>query len=209
VKRELLEGALDRHVERLGFTAAAVHAAAEERGLSKAAVGLFPRGEAELIELFLRRSVDRLAAELAAREGFAELRVRDRIALGIRLRLEMTAPVLHVWPAALGVMLLPQNAPHALRSMRELTDAVWYAAGDTATDYNWYTKRAILAGVYSSAELYMLSDSSPGFEDTWRFVGRSLDGVLATFGRGKKALTEVADLLAKFRPGRAGAASDV
>ena len=55
---------------------------------------------------------------------------------------------------------------------------MWYAAGDTSTDFNFYTKRATLAGVYSSTLLYWLNDRSPGGEATWGFLDRRIDDVM-------------------------------
>ncbi len=54
----------------------------------------------------------------------------------------------------------------------------WYAAGDTSTDFNFYTKRATLAGVYSSTLLYWLNDRSPGADQTWAFLDRRIDDVM-------------------------------
>ena len=65
------------------------------------------------------------------------------------------------WPQALSLQALPQNAPAALRRLAALVDDVWAAAGDTSADANWYTKRALLAGVYSATELYMLTGAPP------------------------------------------------
>jgi hypothetical protein len=63
---------------------------------------------------------------------------------------------------ALVLLAQPRNSPAALRLLAELLDTIWYAAGDTATDSSWYSKRAALALVYSTTELYMLTDYSPG-----------------------------------------------
>lgn len=63
---------------------------------------------------------------------------------------------------ALALLSQPANAPAALKLLTQLLDSIWYAAGDTATDASWYTKRAALASVYLSTELYMLTDYSPG-----------------------------------------------
>jgi len=41
-------------------------------------------------------------------------------------------------------------------------DEIWHAAGDRASDIDWYAKRTILGGIYSTTEIYMLTDSSPG-----------------------------------------------
>ncbi|KUF98626.1 hypothetical protein AM588_10009402 [Phytophthora nicotianae] len=56
-----------------------------------------------------------------------------------------------------------------------LSDEIWYFAGDKSTDLSWYTKRAILTGIYASTELFMLNDKSPNFQDTWAFLDRRVD----------------------------------
>jgi ubiquinone biosynthesis protein COQ9 len=56
---------------------------------------------------------------------------------------------------------------------------MWYAAGDKSTDFNFYTKRATLAGVYSATLLYWLNDRSAGSEATWAFLDRRIDNVMA------------------------------
>ena len=117
------------------------------------------------------------------------MRVRDRVALALRLRLQRLEPYLHVWPQALATMVQPRNVGAGADSLAALVDEMWHHAGDTSTDINWYTKRGILAGVYSASELYMLTDGSPEFADTWDFVDRSLDGVLAMGRRGREALS--------------------
>lgn len=69
--------------------------------------------------------------------------------------------------------------PTSLKQLGTAVDEIWHAAGDTSTDSNWYTKRALLAGVYTATELYMLSDGSPEFADTWAYLGRMIDDVVA------------------------------
>lgn len=79
---------------------------------------------------------------------------------------------------ALALLSQPANAPSALKLLTQLMDTIWYAAGDTATDASWYTKRAALASIYLSTELYMLTDYSPGYTDTWQQLERRIDDVL-------------------------------
>ena len=64
-----------------------------------------------------------------------------------------------------------------LKQRAELVDDIWHACGDTATDYNWYTKRGLLAGVYAATELFMITDYSPGYADTWKSLDRRLEDV--------------------------------
>lgn len=79
-----------------------------------------------------------------------------------------------------------------LKQRAELVDEIWHACGDTATDYNWYTKRGLLAGVYSATELFMITDYSPGYADTWKALDRRLEDVK----RIGSATTEVCNLMA-------------
>ncbi len=86
------------------------------------------------------------------------------------------------WAQALSIRAQPRNIPSAVEQLAQITDDVWHAAGDKSTDYNWYTKRGLLAGVYTATELYMLTDYSPGFADTWDVLDRRLKDVM-TIGR--------------------------
>mmetsp|Transcript_7510 Transcript_7510/g.13930 ORF Transcript_7510/g.13930 Transcript_7510/m.13930 type:complete len:132 (+) Transcript_7510:1-396(+) len=106
------------------------------------------------------------------------MRIRDKIATAVRVRLKLVAPYINVWPRAIYVMSKPPNAPSGLYNLHKLVDDMWYAAGDKSTDLNWYSKRMLLAGVYTSSELFMLTDSSPEFEETWHYVDRSIGRVL-------------------------------
>ena len=78
----------------------------------------------------------------------------------------------------LALLALPLNAPLGLKLLYRTVDAIWYAAGDTSADFNFYTKRATLAGVFSSTLLYWLNDRSEGNEATWAFLDRRIDDVM-------------------------------
>ncbi len=120
------------------------------------------------------------------------MRVRERVALGVRRRLEALAPYREAVRRVLSFMALPQNAGLALRGTWRTVDAIWYAAGDTATDFNHYTKRGLLASVHASSVLYWLGDDSEGFADTWAYLDRRIEGILAVprlQSRLKKAIT--------------------
>jgi ubiquinone biosynthesis protein COQ9 len=79
---------------------------------------------------------------------------------------------------AIAVLSLPLNAPTGLRCLYDTVDLIWRAAGDTATDWNFYTKRTLLAGVYSSTVLYWLDDTSEDFVDTKAFLDRRIDDAM-------------------------------
>jgi ubiquinone biosynthesis protein COQ9 len=102
------------------------------------------------------------------------LRVPERIGLAVNLRLEIVEPWREAVRRALAILALPQNAPLAARLLYETVDGIWYAAGDSATDFSFYTKRATLAAIYAGTLLYWLEDRSAGFADTREFLDRRL-----------------------------------
>src|SRR3546814_6744142 len=86
------------------------------------------------------------------RRDLAVLKIRERIAAAVRIRLEQNAADREAVRRRLSVLSMPQNGPLAAKLLYRTVDAIWYACGDTATDFNFYTKRALLAGVYSRSE---------------------------------------------------------
>ena len=72
-------------------------------------------------------------------------------------------------------MAQPSYVPPSLAELARLSDEIWFLAGDTSVDTSWYTKRATLAAVYSSTELFMTTDKSAGFAETERFLDRRLE----------------------------------
>src|SRR5205814_464387 len=77
---------------------------------------------------------------------------------------------------------VPARAPPALKLVYRTVDAIWYAAGDRPTDFNFYTKRALLAAVYSATTLCWLDDRSPDGSTTEAFLARRLDEAMAIPG---------------------------
>ena len=51
---------------------------------------------------------------------------------------------------AMAVKAFPSNAPTALENLAHMADDIWHCVGDRSTDFNWYTKRALLVAIYSS-----------------------------------------------------------
>jgi ubiquinone biosynthesis protein COQ9 len=111
-----------------------------------------------------------------------DLRTTDRLKTAVRVRLRLQAPYAASWAQAMALGALPANLPNTLRAQAELVDEMWHLADDRSTDVSWYTKRLVLGGVYSSTELFMLTDRSPDFADTWAFLDRRLEDA-ARFAR--------------------------
>ncbi|MBI1985384.1 MAG: COQ9 family protein [Rhodospirillales bacterium] len=166
------------HVAFDGWTRKALTAGVADVGLSPdMALRAFPEGIPELVDHFADWADRRMLAELE-RRGAAAMRIRDRVTTGVRARLEVLAAHREAVRRLLAFLALPPNAPLAARLLWRTVDAMWYAAGDNATDFNYYTKRGLLAAVYTTTVLCWLADSSEEFADTWAFLDRRIADVM-------------------------------
>lgn len=162
------------HVIRFGWTEAAMIAGAREVGVSPSIVGSFSRKEAALVEFFMDECLQRLIDIIDSGVDLKDLIPSARIAKLVRIRLEMQAPYISKWPQALSIQAQPANITTSFKQRAMLIDEIWHAAGDDSTDVDWYAKRTILGGIYSATELYMLTDASPDYRDTWTFLDRRI-----------------------------------
>ncbi|MBA0777598.1 hypothetical protein Gotri_005602, partial [Gossypium trilobum] len=155
---------------RLGWSEEAMIAGAKEVGISPSIVGSFPRKEAALVEFFMDDCLQRLIDRIDSGEELQDLIPSQCIYKLVRFRLEMQAPYISKWPQALSIQAHPLNVSTSFKQRAMLVDEIWHAAGDEASDLDWYVKRTVLGGIYSTTEIYMLTDSSPEFRDTWLFL---------------------------------------
>ncbi len=192
--RDRLLSATLAHVPFDGWTGRAMRAGAADAGLDASALlNAFPGGPAEMLEVFSIETDRRMLAELEKRD-LAALKVRERIATAVRTRLELLSSHREAVRRALSVLALPHNAALGLKLLYRTVDAIWYAAGDTSTDYNFYTKRLLLAGVYSSTVLFWVNDKSEDCVETWAFLERRIDEVLTLGGTIRRTVGGLLDL---------------
>lgn len=164
------------HVPFDGWSESALRAAISDSGVAEGlARALYPRGGVDLAVAYHRRGDAQMQERLAA-EALAAMKIRERISLAVRLRLEVADQELVRRGAAL--FALPQHAAEGTRLIWGTADAIWLALGDTAQDLNWYTKRATLSAVYASTVLFWLGDTSPGQADTSAFLDRRIADVM-------------------------------
>ena len=194
------------HVAFEGWSDRALNAGLADAGLlPEQGLLAFVGGPLEMIEHWTRYG-DRRMLEAVRRLDAAAMRMRERIAAAVRLRIEVNAPYREAVRRTMSLLALPRNAPVAAKSMYATVDAIWYACNDTSTDLSFYTKRATLAAVYGTTVLCWLDDASEGFVDTWAFLDRRIDDVLRIpklRGRVADALDEIARIL-PIPPLRAG-----
>ena len=177
-----------------GWSRAALRAAARRLGIPVGeALATFPGGSADLVAGFSRWADRRMLDRLEALP-LDPLRVPERIALAIGVRLEIVAPWREAVRRALMVLALPQHTPLAMRLIYETVDAIWYAAGDHATDFSFYTKRLTLSAIYGATVLCWIDDRSEGFADTRAFLDRRLADA-ARIGRARRDLETLVERL--------------
>lgn len=175
--REAILNAALAHVPFEGWSAATLKAAARDAGVDPAAArALFPRGAVDLALAFHRRGDDAMAARIA-REPMEDMKFRDKVAAAIRWRIE-TIEDREAVRRATTLFALPMHMADGASAIWGTSDRIWTALGDTATDANWYTKRATLSGVYASTLLFWLGDDSHDYHETHEFIDRRIGDVM-------------------------------
>jgi ubiquinone biosynthesis protein COQ9 len=166
------------HVPFDGWSRAAAERACEDLGVPPERSRIvFPGGAGDMVAAYTELA-DRRMLEGLAGVDLGALKIRNRIRLLVRTRLEQAAPHREAVRRTLAVLAMPQNLGLSTRLLWRSADTMWRAAGDTATDFNHYTKRLLLGGVYSSTLLVWLDDKSEGFAETWAFLDRRIENVM-------------------------------
>lgn len=137
---------------------------------------LFPGGVTDMIDAYVDLG-DRQMVEGSAAMDLQGMRVPARVRAVTALRFRQQREYKEAVRRALSILALPGNAGLAVAITARTVDSIWFAAGDTSADFSWYSKRAILAGVYGATLLYWLQDYSDEDEDTLAFLDRRLAGV--------------------------------
>ncbi|MGH6914646.1 MAG: COQ9 family protein [Geminicoccaceae bacterium] len=177
----LLEAALV-HVPFEGWSRRSLSAGARDIGMELGlAWRLFPRAGDDLLD-HLERWADRQMLERVDLEALQAMRTRERIAALVRARIEVLGPHREAMRRATAARLLPGNAIAACAALWRTVDVIWATVGDRDGGPSYYTKRSLLAAVWSSTYLYWLEDRSGHFEDTFGFLERRIDNVMQIGG---------------------------
>ncbi|MFN7002141.1 MAG: COQ9 family protein [Roseinatronobacter sp.] len=173
---QILDAAL-MHVPFDGWSDTALRAASADCGIDPATARvLFPRGGVDLALAYHKRGDAQMAERLGASD-LSALRFRDRVGFAVRARIE-AAEDRELVRRGTTLFALPPYAADGARAIWGTADLIWTTLGDSAEDYNWYTKRLTLSGVYSATVLFWLGDESAGAQETWNFLDRRIDGVM-------------------------------
>lgn len=191
-----------------GWSPVMLRRAAADAGADRAALAAaFPKGVADLLAYWSVTADEEMRARMRGPD-FAARRIRDKVAFAIETRLALLRPHKEAVRRAAATLALPVYAPLAARLAWKTADAVWRGLDDRSTDFNFYTKRAILAGVWSATLARWLADETPDDADTKAFLARRIENVMQ-FEKLKNRLRDLgldpakpAGWLARLRYGR-------
>lgn len=194
----ILEAAL-QHIPFDGWNRRALLRGAADIGVDAGtAKRLFPRGGDDLLA-HLDVWTDRRLVATVDQHAIDRLRMRERIARLVKMRLEILTPHREAVRRAIAARILPNNAFAAGPALWRSMDLIWAIAGDRADDASYYTKRGLLLAVWTSTFFYWLEDQSPGLEATWAFLGRRIDNVMQ-IGKTRAQVEGVFKTLNRFNP---------
>lgn len=182
-----------------GWSEEAVRCAAEQAGLDPDAAVYAFGGEAMAMIDAWAASVDAAMATALPAEKLAPLKIREKIRTLVLFRLEAIAHQKEALRRAQSIMAMPQNVVSAVRLGWRSADAMWRLAGDTASDYNHYTKRMTLGSIYAATLAVYVGDTSEDHADTKAFLDRRIEGIMK-FEKAKARLLRPAE--EHFSPAR-------
>lgn len=184
------------HVPFDGWTTRALRAGLVQIGESPDDASLlFPGGATDMIEAFCDWADRRMAASAGAVLN-PDMRLSSRVRTVIALRLAQNRPYREAVRRAVAVLALPRHARLAATCTARTVDAIWHTAGDESADFSWYTKRAILAAIYSATLLYWLRDAGEDDAATLAFLERRLAG----HARLRRWMQRAEGLVGRLRP---------
>lgn len=190
---------LPNHATFDGWSKAAVDAAARALGINRDVAQLaFESSSVAMIDAWFA-SIDAAMLDNLAPDVLAAMKVRARITALVEARLNLLSTHKEALRRALTTLAFPSNTITAAKLGWRAADAMWRAAGDTATDYNHYTKRAILGSVYAATISVFINDESVDNADTRAFLARRIDGIMR-FEKAKAGVVSRSDLA--FSPAR-------
>lgn len=193
LKDAVLAAALP-HAAFDGFTDTVLSRAGQEAGVSPADLArLFEDGPIGLVAYYSEWADARMEERLKAMD-LGAMKIRARIAAAVKARLAVLAPNKEAARRAGALLSLPIHAALGAKLVYRTADAMWRAAGDTATDFNFYTKRGILAGVYGATAMRWFNDTSDDEKATDDFLAARIENVMQF----EKFKAKAKDALANF-----------
>lgn len=177
IRDQIIRAALP-NVAFEGWTWPLVEQAAQDAGYEPAmARAVFPDQIKDVLDAFADIA-DREMLKALDAVNVEDLRIRDRIRTALIARYEWLAPHKEALRQSVQFWIVPTRKPRGAKIVWRSADRIWDWAGDTATDYNRYTKRGLLSGIIVSTTLVFLNDASEHMDNTKAFMDRRIENVM-------------------------------
>ena len=176
-KKKILNAML-KHVPFDGWNEALFEVAASDMKTTPEALKLhFEGGIVSVVDYFLQENDKKMLEKIAKIPS--DLRIRDKIAQGVLARLSLYEKQKPVIAKTVSFLSLPWHSPYCAKFAWRTCDLIWkHAGGDRSTDFNYYSKRSLLFGVYTATIIYWLADESKDYADTKRFLDDRIEDVM-------------------------------
>ncbi|MGD9649302.1 MAG: COQ9 family protein [Dongiaceae bacterium] len=188
-----------------GWNEKALTAGAKEIKMNAAtARRLFPDMPNDLLSAYAAWADDAMTKKLS-KAKLLKMKVRERIILAVMTRLQIIAPYKAAEKKAITSIFHKRQGWLATKLLYHTVDAMWRAAGDTSSDWNFYTKRLLLAGVYTSTLVVWLNDDSKDLGMTREFLSHRIEDVMKInkLKEGFKGLSAANDLIDMWKKRKA------
>ena len=174
-KSELLQNFLGLSVFN-GLSDQSLLMAGREMGLNEGQISIIaPNGPVSMIDYWFSLADEFMVQNLNSRQG---LKIREKATLAIRSRLEYFSSNKEAFRKAIALLALPTNSLRALLIGNRFSDLAWRTFGDKSTDFNYYSKRAMLLATDIATAAYFLGDESDEHQDTWAFLDRRIENIM-------------------------------
>ena len=171
--------------------------AGEKAGLSYLDIHLlFPHGLIELVELYYKLYNDKMMEHLLETD-LTNLKIREKIIYAVKTRLNLVTPYKNAEKHLLSFLKKPHYPVKKTTFLWSIADAIWHSIGDTSVDFNFYTKRLTLSGVYAATHYYWTGDTSEDHFNSWMFLERRIENIM-TIEKCKSKIKNFYTLLSPF-----------
>ena len=149
---------------------------------------IFENDLLDLLKFYVETYNHKASQQIVNDQNFSSSKIREKIATLILKRLEVEIPNKLALQRLLNFLLNPKNLLTVKYGIRpafigfklcyQIADHMWYSIGDNATDFNFYTKRMILAKVFYRSFFKFLKDDSADLALTKNFITDEINKVM-------------------------------
>ncbi len=153
----------------------------------------FPDGYKDLLEYALQNINEKLEYKLK-KINLINFPTHKRIKKILLLRFDILNEDKEFYKKTFNHLLLPTNNKISKKCLYNSVSTMWYLAGDNSTDFNFYTKRLILSGVYTNALFVFFSKEMKHVEEN---IDKNLKRI-SKIPRIKERISFIKDNVPKF-----------